>query len=153
FEEALKAFAAARDLDPQDPDTSFNEGLTRLLLGDFAAGWKLYEWRWQAKQRAQLRSFTAPLWLGVEPLAGKTILVHAEQGYGDTTQFVRYAPMLAARGARIVLEVQPPLKALLEQIDVTVLGRGEPLPAFDLHCPILSLPLALGTELATIPPN
>jgi hypothetical protein len=92
------------------------------------------------------------LWLGDAPVAGKTILIHAEQGFGDTLQFVRYVPLLVRMGAKVVLEVQPSLKALLASIEgVTVTARGEPLPAFDLHCPILSLPLAFNSELSTIP--
>ena len=94
------------------------------------------------------------MWLGEEPIAGKTILLHAEQGFGDTIQFVRYAPLLAGRGARVVCEVQPELQPLLAQLqsaDITVTPKGTPLPAFDLHCPLLSLPLAFGTQPETIP--
>jgi len=156
FDAALQSFAQALALEPADPEANFNDGMTRLLLGDFSEGWKKYEWRWQAKQRAQIRDFGRPPWLGEEPVAGKTILVHAEQGYGDTLQFVRYAPLLAQRGANVVLEIQPPLQPLLAPFaasiaGVSVVARGEPLPAFDLHCPILSLPLAFKTELAGIP--
>ena len=151
FDEALESFAQALALDPGDADTNFNEGMTRLLTGDFSRGWTKYEWRWKAKQRAHARDFSQPLWRG-EPVAGKTILVHAEQGYGDTLQFVRYVPKLAQMGAKIVLEIQPPLKLLLDRVEgAVVVARGEPLPSFDLHCPILSLPLAFKTELATIP--
>jgi hypothetical protein len=151
FDEALESFAQAIALDPEYADANFNEGMTRLLLGDFPAGWKKYEWRWQAKQRGQARDFSQSRWLG-EPVAGKTILVHAEQGYGDTIQFVRYVPMLARLSANIVLEIQPPLKPLLASVEgAVVVARGEKLPPFDLHCPILSLPLAFKTELASIP--
>ncbi|HLL27547.1 MAG TPA: tetratricopeptide repeat protein [Xanthobacteraceae bacterium] len=153
FDEALQSFTATLALEPAYAEANFNEGMTRLLLGDFAVGWEKYEWRWQAKQRAQIRNFSAPLWLGDQPLAGKTILIHAEQGYGDTIQFVRYVPLLAAHGASVVLEIQAPLKPLLAHMDGVsgVITRGEPLPAFDFHCPILSLPLAFKTELASIP--
>ena len=86
------------------------------------------------------------------PVAGKTILLHAEQGFGDTIQFIRYAPLLAGQGAKVICEVQPELKPLLSQLaGVTVIAAGEPLPAFDLHCPLLSLPLAFKTELADNP--
>ena len=86
-------------------------------------------------------------------LANKTILLHAEQGLGDTIQFVRYAPVLARAGAKVVLEVQPELKELLATFDgvASVIGRGETLPPFDLHCPLASLPLALKTELSSVP--
>ena len=87
-----------------------------------------------------------------EPVAGKTILLHAEQGFGDTIQFIRYAPLLAGRGADVICEVQPELQPLLSQLEgITVIACGEPLPAFDLHCPLLSLPLAFGTRAETIP--
>jgi glutathione S-transferase len=101
----------------------------------------------------QRRNFTEPLWLGREPLAGRTILLHAEQGFGDTLQFVRYAKRVSDLGATVLLEVQAPLKRLLSDIEgiAQVLARGEPLPRFDLHCPLMSLPLAFGTALSTIP--
>jgi tetratricopeptide (TPR) repeat protein len=152
FDEALESFGQALALDPEDADAHFNEGMTQLLIGAFSAGWKKYEWRWKTKQRAQVRVFSQPLWLGGERLAGKTILVHAEQGFGDTIQFARYIPLLARMGAKIVLEIQPALKPLLASIEETiVVARGEPLPSFDLHCPILSLPLAFKTDIATVP--
>jgi hypothetical protein len=94
-----------------------------------------------------------PLWLGDYPLARKTILLHAEQGLGDTIQFARYVPMLAATGARVVLEVQSELTALLARLagDITVIARGETPPPFDVHCPLGSLPLALKTDLNNVP--
>jgi Flp pilus assembly protein TadD len=152
FDEALDSFARTIALDPGYADAHFNEGMTRLLIGDFSAGWGKYEWRWKAKLQAHARGFSQPLWRGGEPIAGKTILVHAEQGYGDTLQFVRYVPLLARMGAKIVLEIQPPLKSLLAPVEgAVVVARGEPLPTFDLHCPILSLPRAFKMDLATIP--
>src|SRR5205809_835113 len=103
--------------------------------------------------RAKRGSYGRPLWLGEYPLQGRTILLHAEQGLGDTIQFARYVPLLARAGGKVVLEVQPQLKALMGQIAgaAAVVARGEPLPAFDVHCPLGSLPLALKTEPATIP--
>ena len=94
-----------------------------------------------------------PLWLGETPLAGKTILLHAEQGLGDTVMFARYAPLLARTGAKVVLEVQPELKALLAGLEgvAAIVARGEPLPPFDVHCPLTSLPLACKTELSSVP--
>ena len=93
------------------------------------------------------------LWLGAEELSGKTILLHSEQGFGDTLQFLRYVPLVAARGARVVLEVQRPLKALAESLAgvEAVVAEGDPLPGFDYQCPLLSLPLAFGTTLQSIP--
>src|SRR5208282_3447569 len=113
-----------------------------------------YEARWAVGLLAsQRRSFTAPLWLGKESLDGKTILLHAEQGFGDTIQFVRYVPLLAARGATVILEVQRELARLLSALPgvAAVVARGQQLPSFDLHCPLLSLPLALATQPTTIP--
>jgi tetratricopeptide (TPR) repeat protein len=164
-DEALESFARALAVRPVYADAHFNESLCRLLLGDFAAGWAKHEWRWEADGRAgRRREFAQPLWLGVgargapvpasdAALAGKTILLHAEQGYGDTLQFCRYVSQVAALGARVILEVQPALQGLLRSLPgvVAVYAQGDSLPAFDFHCPLLSLPLALGTELATIP--
>ena len=111
---ALAAFDAAAALDPQRADAVYNGAMARLALGDFARGWAQYEARWNVSQfLPQRRNFAAPLWLGAEPLDGKTILLHAEQGFGDTLQFIRYVPMVAARGATVLLEVQAPLKSLL----------------------------------------
>jgi predicted O-linked N-acetylglucosamine transferase (SPINDLY family) len=132
----------------------WNKSLSLLVTGDLEAGFRAYESRWDAAEpKPPKRDFTQPLWLGAEHLADKTILLHAEQGLGDTLQFCRYVPLVAARGARVVLEVQRSLKALLKNFDGAsdVLAKGEPLPAFDLHCPLLSLPLAFGTRLDTIP--
>ena len=101
------------------------------------------------------RSLGKPLWLGEYPLARKTILVHAEQGLGDTIQFARYVPQLARTGAKVVLEVPKELVALLSRLEgvASVVARGDALPAYDVHCPAGSLPLALRTDVATIPAN
>jgi tetratricopeptide (TPR) repeat protein len=151
--EALASVARALSVSPNFAPARFVDAAVRLTLGDFAAGWRGYEARWGGALSAQRRNFTAPLWLGQEPLAGKTILLHAEQGFGDTIQFVRYAPLVAARGAEVVLEVQPQLVRLMEGMpSVTrVVARGAPLPRFDCQCPLLSLPLAFATDLTTIP--
>jgi tetratricopeptide (TPR) repeat protein len=151
--EALADFEAALVAEPEFPEAHFEAAMTRLTLGDFDAGWRAYEWRWKASAFAsRRRQFRAPLWLGDAPVSGKTILLHAEQGFGDTIQFIRYAPLLAGRGAKVVCEVQPELQPLLSQFKgVDVLAEGQPLPRFDLHCPLLSLPLAFGTKPETIP--
>jgi tetratricopeptide (TPR) repeat protein len=154
--EALAGFEAAIAAKSDFPEAHFEAAMTRLSLGDFEAGWKAYEWRWRTGAfAAQRRQFRVPLWLGEAPIAGRTVLLHAEQGFGDTIQFIRYAPLLTERGAKVVCEVQPELQPLLAQLqnahDIIVMARGEPLPAFDLHCPLLSLPLAFGTQPATIP--
>jgi len=167
YDEALLSFAHATELRPTYADAHWNESLCRLLLGDFAQGWRKHEWRWRADGLALApRTWKQPLWLGRgvsdvpgceashASLAGKAILLHAEQGWGDTLQFCRYAQQVAALGAIVLLEVQAPLKDLLTGLDgVThVYAQGEALPSFDFHCPLLSLPLALECELATMPP-
>ncbi len=152
--EALMSAQSALRSKPDFPHARFVESVARLALGDFPAGWRAYEARWQVGWLAsQRRDYGAPLWLGKESLEGKTILLHAEQGLGDTIQFARYAPVLAARGANVVLEVQAPLLRLLSRLQgvAAVLAREQPLPACDFHCPLLSLPLACNTTLDTIP--
>jgi hypothetical protein len=152
-EGALASLAAAIEKSPDFPEAHFEVALAHLTLGDFKAGWKAYEWRWKTGAFAdKRRSFRQPQWLGDMPLSGKTILLHAEQGFGDTLQFIRYAPLLASRGARVICEVQPELVSLLRQLEgIEVVAKGSALPPFDLHCPLLSLPFAFGTELSTIP--
>jgi Flp pilus assembly protein TadD len=155
--EALVDLTSALVSAPEFPEAHFEAGLARLTLGDFETGWKEYEWRWKTGSFAdKRRSFRAPLWLGDVPLSGKTILLHAEQGFGDTVQFIRYAPLVAERGARVICEVQPELASLLSQLEgqfegIAIVAKGGKLPPFDLHCPLLSLPFAFGTELETIP--
>jgi tetratricopeptide (TPR) repeat protein len=153
FDEALASYAQALAARPDYAEAHFNEGLSRALIGDYEHGLQKFEWRWRAEQRDQRRDFRQPLWLGADDIAGKTILLHAEQGFGDTIQFARYVPMVAARGARVVLEVQRPLRRLMDSLAgaTDIVARGEPLPAFDLHCPLLSLPLAFGTRPDAIP--
>jgi tetratricopeptide (TPR) repeat protein len=142
--EALADALAALKVKPDFAHARFVEAVARLSLGDFAVGWHAYESRWQVGWLAsQRRDYGAPLWLGKEGLDGKTIMLHAEQGLGDTIQFVRYAPLLAARGAAVVLEVQQPLVRLLRNMHgvAQIVARKEPLPHYDFHCPLLSLPL------------
>ena len=154
LDEALACFDRALALAPDHPHAHWNRAQVLLLSGDFARGWPEHEWR-LASNPGLARNFDRPLWLGDAPVAGKTIVLHAEQGLGDTIQFCRYAPMLAAHGARVVLEVQRPLVDLMRRSpDATVVvARGDALPDFDLHCPLLSLPLSFKTDLNTIPPR
>jgi tetratricopeptide (TPR) repeat protein len=151
--EAVMSARSALANRPDFAQAKFVEAVARLTLGDFS-GWRGYEARWSVGFLAgHRRAFAQPPWLGEQSLHGKTILLHAEQGFGDTIQFARYAPLVAQRGAKVLLEVQPALKRLLAATPgaSAVIARGEVLPPFDFHCPLLSLPLALGTELATIP--
>lgn len=153
--EALASWDRAQAINPDYANAHYNEGLCRLLLGDYERGWEKYEWRLRGKIREGPRSFTQPLWLGKEDIAGKTILLHAEQGYGDTIQFCRYVRHVATLGATVLLEVQPALVSLLEGLAGAsqVLARGTSLPPFDCHTPLLSLPLAFMGKLGTTIPQ
>lgn len=141
-------------LAPAHPNLNFNSALAHLTLGNFTQGWQRYEWRWRNPLfRSKRRDFKQPLWLGNEPLNGRTILLHAEQGLGDTLQFVRYVPLVAERGAKVLLEIPRPLKPLLSAMPgvSAVMDESDEKPPFDLQCPLMSLPLAFGTEIGTIP--
>lgn len=151
-QEAIACFERALTLKPDLPEAHWGLATQRLLLGDFAQGWQEYEHRWTLSENQGLRrEFAAPRWDGGD-IAGRTLLLHAEQGVGDTLQFVRYAPLLARRGAHVIVLCQPTLKRLLmEMDDISVVADGEPLPEFDLHLPLMSLPRVFGTAPATIP--
>lgn len=154
--EAPASYEQAIAINPANAEAHWNLGLCKLQLGDFERGWHEYEWRWKQKklEPADLRGFAQPLWLGQQPLEGKTILLHAEQGLGDTLQFCRYAREVSGLGARVILEVQKTLASLLQGLEGVdeLVARGQPLPLFDFHCPLLSLPLAFNTRLPGIPP-
>ena len=148
--ESLAAHDRAVAAAPGNAEFLFNRSTSYLMAGDYARGWDAYEWRWQ-NPAGRIRDLGA-LWQG-EDIAGRTILLHAEQGLGDTLQFVRYVPLVAARGARVVLEVQPALVRLFQAMPGVhrVIARGEALPPYDRHCPLLSLPRVFATRLETIP--
>ena len=155
-QEALASCERAIALDPNYAAAHLNRGMALLRLGRYPEGWAEYEWRWRNTQSSlggDRRHGSVPLWLGRESLAGKTILLHAEQGYGDTLQFCRYARLVGERGAKVVLEVHPALKRVLSGLEgvAQVISRDEPTPAVDFRCPLMSLPLAFGTTLATVP--
>jgi hypothetical protein len=150
-QDALSAYIAATKQKPEGFQAHLNEALCRLKMGDFAQGWATYEWRWR-DERIPVRPFHQPLWLGEENLAGKTILLYAEQGLGDTLQSCRYVRLVSGLGAKVLLEVQPPLKALLLGLmGAEVFSENETLPDFDYHCPLMSLPLAFNTRIYNIP--
>jgi tetratricopeptide (TPR) repeat protein len=154
YDEALANYDKALAIKADFPEAHLNQSLCRLLVGDFENGWEQHEWRWLSKDcSSPKRGFLQPLWLGREDIAGKTILLHAEQGLGDTIQFARYTQSVARKGARVILEVHPPLRSLISGMPGAhqVVSRGEPLPGFDFHCPLMSLPLAFNTRLQTIP--
>ncbi len=150
--EAIDSFARAIALCPDLADAHFNQALAFLAIGDYARGFAEYEWRWK-RTGMPARRHDGRLWRGEFPLAGKTILLSSEQGLGDSIQFVRYVPLLARSGATVVLEVHAELKSLLSRLKgaAQVVARGESLPAFDVHCPLGSLPLAFKTGPATVP--
>jgi hypothetical protein len=125
-----------------------------LATGRYEEGWEEFEWRWRGEDASlRLPPFPQPLWDGSQDIAGKRVLLHAEQGYGDAIQFIRYAPMIAARGARVIAICDPALVALFRRVPgvESVVEPGQPLPQFDCHAPLMSLPRAFRTTLATIP--
>jgi tetratricopeptide (TPR) repeat protein len=154
FQEAVEGFTRAKTLQPNNADAHWNDALCRLAMGDFAAGWRGHEWRWRTVAlRVAERHYPQPLWLGETPVRGRTIFLHGEQGHGDVLQFCRYAPLVAAMGAEVILEVPYALARLIRTMPgpQRVIAHNEAPPPFDLHCPLMSLPLALGTTLETIP--
>jgi tetratricopeptide (TPR) repeat protein len=154
YGEALSSYKDALALQPDDAEAHWNLAVHSLRSGDLKTGWIESEWRWKIKSlRLTDRHFKQPLWLGAEPIDGKVLLLHNEQGLGDALQFCRYIPLVAARGARVVLEIDGPLKQLLSGLTGVshCISKGEALPDFDFHCSLASLPLAFDTILDTIP--
>jgi hypothetical protein len=154
--DALPDLRKAVALDPGHAEAFFELGMTLLTLGEFGEGWAAYEQRWATAAFApHRRTFRSPLWTGAQPLQDRTLLLHAEQGFGDTIQFIRYVPHLARLGATVVVEVQPELAELVSTVAgvARVIARGDKLVPFDLHCPLMSLPHACRTSVTTIPAN
>ncbi|SOE70961.1 Tetratricopeptide (TPR) repeat [Burkholderia sp. OK233] len=152
--QALQSYERALAVNPTAAETHWNQSLCLLQLGQLETGWKEYEWRWERSRiKAGRRTFAQPLWLGDFSIDGKTILLHAEQGLGDTLQFCRYATMVSKLGAKVVLEVPGELMRLMSTLDGVdqLIETGQALPPFDCHCPLLSLPLAFRTDLTSIP--
>jgi tetratricopeptide (TPR) repeat protein len=153
---ALACYDRAIAIDEDFAEAHFNRALLWLLTGDFARGWPEHEWRWKNRLGSNIherRDFAAPLWRGRESLTGSTILLYSEQGFGDTLQWCRYAPLVANLGAEVILEVPRPLEPLLSNLRGVsrIVIRGSVLPHFDYQCPLMSLPLAFQTDLASIP--
>jgi Flp pilus assembly protein TadD len=154
--EAVASLDRAVQLAPASADAHFLRSLALLTAGDYVRGFREHEWRWQsslAPSSHERRTFAQPLWLGQESLAGRRILLYSEQGLGDTLQFCRYASIVAERGASVVLQVQPPLVELLRPLPgvAGIVGTDASPPPFDCHCPLMSLPLALGTRVGNVP--
>ena len=153
LEEALLAYDRALKLKPDEAEAHYNRAFALLTLGRLEEGWLGYEYRNLRRKTLAVRKYSQPIWWGRQTLKDQRLFVYAEQGFGDTIQFSRYALMAAAEGAKPVLAVQNPLRRLFKDFDpgVTIIGQNEVPGEFDLHCPILSLPLAFGTRLETIP--
>jgi len=152
FDRAIDAYRNAIRLRPDFPAAHLDLALAELVTGNLDRGWPEYEWRRQCPAALPPRQFAQATWKG-QPLDGKTILLHAEQGFGDAIHFIRYAPLVAARGGRIVLECQPALVRLFGNFPGVgqIVTPGQPLPAFDYQCPLPSLPGVFRTTIATIP--
>ncbi|MBU5611486.1 tetratricopeptide repeat protein [Geomonas sp. Red51] len=152
-DEAMRCYRKVLALDPDYADAHWNLALVQLQLGHYREGWQGYEWRFAKVDPIPRLELPRPLWDG-SPLNGRTILLHAEQGFGDTFQFVRYAPLLAAQGATVLVQCQArPIAPVLATVPGVswVVVRGEALPEFDCHAPLMSLPHLCGTLLETIP--
>ncbi len=157
FEEALPCYEQALARKSDLAEAAMGQSHCRLAMGDFQSGWLLYEWRWKTHQMREHKLHTdAPLWLGEEPLARKTVLIWAEQGFGDTIHFARYVPLVARHTGHVIVRAPSALRSLLETLrggggSMTFITGEEPLPPHDFHCPLMSLPLAFGTTRDTIP--
>ena len=154
YDEALTSYRAALALNPDHGDAHWNLAINRLRVGDYRSGWAEAEWRWKAPSLTiHRRHWDRPLWLGSEQVAGKRLLLFNDQGLGDAIHFCRYIPLLAERGAKVILEIDAPLKELLSGVKgvAQCLVKGEALPEHDLYCPLMSLPLAFGTTVESIP--
>jgi len=154
--EALQGYEKAIDIKSDYASAHLNKSHVLLLIGNLKEGFLEYEWRWKDKEGGEIsgkREFIQPLWLGNQSLVGKTILLWSEQGLGDSIQFCRYAKLVKALGARVIIDVPKPLSALLTGIEGVdfLIEKGKPLPEFDFHCPMMSLPLAFKTDLHSIP--
>jgi len=150
---AVASYRKALSIKPDYADAHCSLGLALLLSGNFKEGWQEYQWRGKKREIATFnRDFGKPLWQG-ERLGGKTILLHAEQGIGDTIQFCRYAPFVSAQGGRVVLQVHRPLMRFLGGLAGTerIVDRDDPLQPFDVHCPLMGLPQIFGTNVENIP--
>ncbi len=152
IDDAAAMYEQAVRSKPEVPEFHVNLGLNLLLRGDFARGWHEADWRRRDPSNPASRPFPKPIWDG-SPLNGRTILLHAEQGLGDTMQFIRYAGLVRDRGGRVVVECQPLLTELLKDVDGVdqVVTLGPALPEFDVHCPLMSLPIVFRTDLNSIP--
>ena len=150
---ALECYDRALRLAPDFAEAQFNKSLTCLLLGDLPEGWRLWEARKRKKIPVGFQDFGLPLWTGAQDISGRRILLHWEQGFGDTIQFIRYAPLVQAKGANVALMVQPELAPLIRRVMPDIQVVDEVPSDATLQCPLMSLPRALDTSLQNIPPS
>ncbi len=152
LDEAERCFDVALAIDPERATAHYDKAIVLLLKGDYARGWREYEWRWihDPEMRQQAGRYVQPRWRG-EDLAGKTILLHSEQGLGDGMQFIRYAPLLARRGARVLVNCPRSLARLFAGVPHLTVVEVATAADFDYHCPLLSLPLLSNTTIDTVP--
>ena len=149
--ESVAAYERALEVKPDNPQVRMSRSLCWLQMGDFERGWPEYEWRLKCQEFA-IPAFRQPLWDG-SPLGGRSILLYADHGLGDTIHFIRYAPMVKARQCRVIVACRQPLARILATcpgVDHVVV-EGETLPDFEVYAPIMSLPRIFGTTLSTIP--
>jgi Tfp pilus assembly protein PilF len=150
--EAITCYQNAIQLDPNFATAHFNLSLALLLSGNFREGWEEFEWRWKIKELSQRRNFLQPQWNGAN-IPGKTLLLHAEDGFGDTIQFVRYAPLIAQHDTKVIVECQKELTSLIQNLDGVsqVVSYGDELPDFDFYCSLLRLPYVFRMTLENLP--
>lgn len=154
FKMALKDFEASTSLNKDFAEGYFNQSLIHLMNGEYEKAWPLYEYRWDSKHfPSEKRNFSEPIWRGEQPITGKTILIHSEQGLGDTLQFCRYLNLLSEEKCNILVEVEKPLLSIMRCLlpQENIFQKGSVLPNFDFHCPMLSLPLVFGTSINSVP--
>lgn len=154
FNEALNDFDKAIALDPEKADPYWNKALLKILMGEYAEGWRLYEYRRHRNgQKEYYPDYPQPLWLGQESIGNKVLYIYPEQGLGDFIQFFRYIPLVEQLGASVILRVPAPLIEMIKSmgLNARIVKNHEEVDAFDLHCPIMSLPLAFKTTLENIP--
>jgi tetratricopeptide (TPR) repeat protein len=151
LDDAITSYRKSLEINPDFAETHCNLAIALLLTGAFRQGWEEYEWRWKLKDRSRY-GFPQQIWDGSD-ISDKTIFLYAEQGFGDTIQFIRFAPLIAGRGANVIIECQKELKSLICHVKGinSVITREDPLPEFDVHYPLLSLPFVLNTTPESIP--
>ena len=153
LDSAVATCERAIAIQPESAEAHWCKSLALLLGGQLDRGWELYEWRWRLKISTENRSFQEPMWTGLQSLQGKSIYIHHEQGFGDALQFCRYAKLLAARGARVIMEVPPHLMGVLKTLHGVseLIAIRSTAPVFDYQCALLSLPMAFKTTIDNIP--